>query len=177
MGKERHPITGRCVNRCKYGARLADGTCPKKPSAALIPGTSNKRVNAWVRKAETAGGAILATGAKGAIKAISTGLAGSGATAGEIAAAGASALFLVTVAGLTGWLLGQDALHAGETKQIRRNAADIDRLHARVALAQSLGVYDPTKPGAGLSLTQQKAITDAYNRRLALIENPLGNVS
>jgi hypothetical protein len=155
-GKERNPVTGRCVNPCKYGARGADGLCPKKPTG-LAAGKLTKGQQALVRKAQTVAGNIAAKGAKGAITAVSTALAGmsGSAIAGALAA-------VVAAAGV-GWFIGQDVRSAlsGESKELRIEAANRNRRYAVAAMRDQLG-RQPT-------LAEQAPITAAYKARLQAI--------
>lgn len=146
---------------CKYGPRGPDGLCPKKPTG-LTAGKLTKGQSKLLKRAETTAYNVLKKGALGATAAIGAGIK---AVGGAGAVAGAGALAAVAAAGAFGWILGQEILHAGETKQARMAAAAVDRVHARAALAKILG-YLP-------SLAEQKPITEAYNRRLYLIKTGL----
>lgn len=164
-GSTASPLAGASSSRpCKYGPRGADGYCPKKPPSGRL----TKRQSATVRKAAAAAEKIVTAGVKGAGLAIAAGLRAAGVGAGAAAATVAS----VAGAALLGWFLGRGITEFYETnsvEQVKANAA-VRANHARRALAEALGVYDPDKPGVGLTLAQQADIRKAYNDSIAAIE-------
>lgn len=147
-GSERNPDTGRCR---------------KIPKQKGFTRTQNKKLTALQRRAETAAGRVLVKGARGASQAIKAGWAASGLTAG----AAAASVAVVLAAAAAAWLIGQDIARSvsGENAQVRKVNAANDRRHARLALQEQLGRM-PT-------LQEQQAITDAYNRRIKLIDQGL----
>lgn len=184
-GKERNPETGRCrkipttetssflgpavpaqkkaQRPCKYGPRDQFGYCPKKTTSRLT-----KAQSTTVRRAAAAAEKVVTAGLVGAGRAIKVGLAAAGIGAGAAAATVAS----VAGAALLGWFLGNGIREFYETnsvEQVKANAA-VRANHARRALAERLGVYDPDKPGVGLTLEQQAGIRKAYNDSIAAIE-------
>lgn len=194
-GKERNPATGRCRKipaseivsfkggaktpkakpDCRYGPRVSRddssvldpaGVCPKSDSphyTGRVGGrggrASSTRQTQAMRRAQATAEKVVYGGLTGAAKAIRAGWVASGLTAG----AAATTVALVAAAAAAGWLIGQqiNKVLSGEDRQEAEMRAANDRRHARAALEQELG-RRPT-------LDEQKPITDAYNKRLALI--------
>lgn len=156
---------GRPKPPCKYGPRDADGFCPKRPS--VYSTRTTKADQAALRKAQSAASSIVTAGLKGAGSAIKAGLAAAGVGVGT--AVGVTAA--VGVAAISGWMIGKAIsgfLESHNPEQLRANAA-VDANHARRALAEQLGVYDPNAPGVGLTMDQQQGIKDAYAKAIAEI--------
>lgn len=103
----------------------------------------------------------------GAGKAISAGLKAAGVSAGEAA----GVVLAVVAAAITGWFLGRkiDAFMQSSAEKRAQARADlaVDAVHARLALAQQLGV-----PVEQLTKEQNKPIQDAYKRALDVFDHP-----
>lgn len=175
-GKERNPVTGRCVARCKYGARGPDGKCPKKPKRArrgVVPITGvssiDRQINALAKKAAVAASKKIEAGVAGATASIKAALSAAGI---DSAAAAAGAGLAIAAAGALGWFIGRsiDETLSGRPLEERKVQIALDRVHARLGLAKALGVFDENAPGAGLSKEQQAGITQAYEIALARLE-------
>jgi len=105
---------------------------------------------------------------RGAGTAIKAALAAAGVSAGAAAATVAA----VAGAALLGWFIGNginDVMDRNSPAQLKANAA-VRLNHARRALAEALGVYDPSKPGVGLTRAQWEPLNQAYQESLQAID-------
>jgi hypothetical protein len=127
-----------------------------------------KAEQAALRKATAIAEKTVMAGVAGATKAISAALSEAGISGAAAAGAGVA----IAAAGAVGWLLGRalDKDLSGQTEEEVKVGLALDRIHARIALAKKLGVFDENAPGAGLSKEQQQPITDWYNKALAALK-------